>query len=181
MEQIFGIEKSKLNQFVTRELKKRLDKVKILFGTFILFFVIISIVTKVYFILLIGLPVFGLVFLYISAIFKGDLKSLAIAFKYVLDENSISRHVDWTKLSSSQKIRAERASYKYGENLEQRIDWIDLDSIKIKDTEVKIISNKANPINGNGIIVVPCEIEMFNQVVQYFSSNKSKFKNVELD
>jgi len=180
MVKTLGIEKNKTNQFVARELKKNLNIFKIGIGITTLIFAVIGITAKVYYLPLILLAVFGPVFLYVSAIFKGDLKALATAFQFTLNEDSISRLVDWGKLNTFHKIRAKRASSKYGTSLEQKIDWTDIDSIKIKETEIKVISNKANPLNQNGIIIIPCELEMFKQVVEYFSSNKSKFKNVEI-
>jgi len=171
MEKEFKIEPAKVNQYVARELKKKLKVIAIVFGALLLAFIILALVTKVYFIPLVALGVFGLVYIYVSAIFKGDLKTLGTAFRFVIDNGSISRSVDWSKLNTFQKIRAQRASAKYGAHLEQKINITDIAKVIIEATGVKIKSTNANPINENGIIIIPAEVKSYDQLVSYFSTD----------
>jgi hypothetical protein len=170
MKQNFKIESDKARQFVNRELKKRTNALMIGFGICLVGFLILSIVTKAYFIIPMSGVLFGVVFLFVSSMFKGDLETLARAFRFEITDDSISRFVEWDRLSPLQKIRAQRATAKYGEHLEQVIKAADIESVVVKENEIVIKSKNANPINGNGTIAIPEEVENFGVIKNHFSS-----------
>lgn len=168
MEKALKINKEHLDRFVNRELKRQLDIIKIVFGCILIFFVILGVMTKVYFIPLIALVLLGLVYLYVSAIFKGDLKALSTAFTFTINDNSISRKVDWSQLNLFMKLRAERAKHRYGSSLDQVIEFANVAEISVGVNGIKITSDNANILNGNGIINLPPELASYEEILDYF-------------
>jgi hypothetical protein len=167
------IREDHLDRFVSRELKRQLDIFKIVFGCLLLLFIILGVVVRSYFPPLIAIVVFGLVFLYVGAILKGDLKALSTAFTFIIDDKGITRQVDWSLLNSFMKIRAERARYKYGSSLDQIIEYAHVDTIGVGINGIKITSTTANILNGNGIIHLPAELTNYEDVLDHFRSNPS--------
>src|SRR5262245_47637618 len=131
MEKVLKIKKESIDRFVSRELKRQLDVFKIVFGILLVLFAILGVVVRVYYIPFMAIAVFGVVYLYLNAILKGDLKALSTAFTFVIGDNSISRQVDWSKLNSFMKLRTQRTSLKYGSNLDQIIELANVDKINI--------------------------------------------------
>jgi len=173
MLKILKIKKENINQYVSRELKRQLDVLKIVFGCLLVLSIISGVILKAYSIPLIAIVVFGVVLLYVSAIFRGDLKALSTAFTFIIDDKSISRQVDWSQLNSFMKLRAERAGHKYGSSLDQIIEFANVDKISVGVNGIKITSFNANILNGNGIINLPVELAFYEDVLNYFKSNPS--------
>lgn len=178
MEKVLKIKKEDIDRFVSRELKRQLDIFKIVFGCLLILFIILGVVSRIYSIPLTAIAVFGVVFLYVSAILKGDLKALSTAFTFIIDDKGISRRVDWSQLNSFMKLRAERASYKYGSSLDQRIEFANVDKISVGINGIKITSIDANILNGNGIINLPAELAFYEDVLDYFKSNPSLYSKI---
>lgn len=173
MEKTLKINPQHIDQFVSREMKRQLDILKIAFGCLLVLFIILGVISKAAFIPLIAVVVFGAVYLYVSAISKGDLKALSTAFTFTIDEYKISRQVDWSQLSAFMKIRATRASQKYGSTLEQEIAWGRIAEISADIHGIKISSVNANVLNGNGIINLPAELDAYEVVLDHFKSHPS--------
>jgi len=171
MEKVLKIQKENIDRFVSRELKRQLDVIKIVFGCILVLFVILGVVSKIYFLPFLATGLFIVVFLYVSAILKGDLKALSTAFTFTIGDNSISRQVDWSKINSFMKIRANRASHRYGSNLDQTIELNNVDKISIGKNGIKITSTNANVLNGNGIINLPAELAFYEDVLNHLKSN----------
>jgi hypothetical protein len=178
MEKVLKIKKENIDRFVSRELKRQLDVFKMVFGILLILFSIIGVMSRVYTIPLIATAVFGVVFLYVSAILKGDLKALSTAFTFTIGDNSISRQVDWSKLNSFMKLRANRASRKYGSSLDQVIELDNVDKISIGKNGIKVTSTNANILNGNGIINLPAELAFYEDVLNYFKSSPSLYSKI---
>lgn len=172
----FRIDAFQIDSYVNRVLSQKLSTVKIIFGLFILGAVILSIYTKIYFLAIIALCVFGLVYLFVKNMFKGDLKTLAEITVFEIDKEQISKTIEEDGFSSLQKIRAERANTKYGSHLNQIIPFNEIDATEIRESEIVITSNSTNIINENGIITIPCEVEHFKEVKEYIQKNKDIFK-----
>lgn len=171
MEKVLQIQTTQIDAFVNRELKRQLDVIKIVFGCVLVLFVIIGVIAKAAFFPFVALAVFGVVFLYVSAILKGDLRALSTAFTFTIDDNRISRQVDWSKINSFMKLRAERARHRYGSSLEQEIALAHVAEIAVGVNGMKVTSINANILNGNGIINLPVEIAAYGEILDYFKSS----------
>lgn len=178
MGKVFKIKKDNIDRFVSRELKRQLDVFKIVFGCLLTLFIIFGVISRTYSIPLTAIVVFGVVFLYVGAILKGDLKALSTAFTFIIGDNSISRQVDWSQLNSFMKLRAERASQKYGSSLDQIIEFANVDEISVGINGIKITSTHANILNGNGIINLPAELAFYEDVLDYFKSTPSLYSKI---
>lgn len=178
MVKVFKIKKENLDRFVSRELKRQLDIFKIVFGCLLILFIILGVVARAYFIPLVGLVLFGVVFLYVSAILKGDLKALSTAFTFIIDDKAISRQVDWSQINSFMKLRAERARQRYGSSLDQIIELANVDEISVGINGIKITSINANILNGNGIINLPAELAFYEEALDYFKTNPSLYSKI---
>lgn len=176
MSNAYKIDTKKTGIYVNRELEKMLKTLKIVFAVILAGFLFLSIITKIYYMILIALVVFTLVYLYVSAILKGDLKALVKTFKIEFDDTSVSREVNIDTLPPFQKIRAERAKSRYGTMFSERIDIDEIQSTTINENEIIIKSANFNPINNNGIIKIPVEIEYFDKIIGIINSSPEKFK-----
>ncbi|WP_343675118.1 hypothetical protein [Chitinophaga sp.] len=178
MQKVLKIKNENIARFVNRELKRQLDILKIVFGCLLILFIILGVISRAYFIPLIAIAVFGVVFLYVSAILKGDLKALSTAFTFIIDDNGVSRQVDWSQINSFMKLRAQRASQRYGSSLDQVIEFANVDKISVGVNGIKITSINANILNGNGIINLPVELAFYEDVLDYFKSNPSLYSRI---
>lgn len=178
MKKVLKIKEENLDRFVSRELKRQLNIFKIVFGCLLLLFIILGVISKAYSIPLTAIAVFGLVFLYVGAILKDDLRALSTAFTFIIDDHVIARQVDWSQLNSFMRLRAERASQKYGSSLDQIIEFAYVDEINVGINGIKITSVNANILNGNGIIHLPVELAFYEDVLDYFKSTPSLYSKI---
>ncbi len=108
--------------------------------------------------------------------FKADLKTLGKAVVFKISKGQISKTINRDELSFLQKIRVERAKARYGSNLNQIINFDEIDFTELKDYEIVIQSYSVNKFNGNGVIKIPCEVENFISVKKYIQGNMENFK-----
>ncbi|HPH15716.1 MAG TPA: hypothetical protein PK029_00990 [Bacteroidales bacterium] len=160
--------------YVTRMLQKRLRMVHIGFGLVAFIFIFIAAVSKSFTFFVIGALILGFVYLYMRASFTYEFQKIAQGLRIVISNNSIRKYIDTESLEAMNKQKRSQAAYNYN----QVIPFTDITSVTIKSNEIIVFTKQANTTNEFGRITIPCEIESFENISDFFISNPELFPRI---
>lgn len=175
IEQECAIPAEQIQSYVSRMLHRRLRMVHTGFGIVALIFVFMSVVSKSFAFFMIGALILGFVYLYMRASFTYEIQKIAKGLRIVLSNNAIRKYIDTKALEDMSQSKRSQAAYNYT----QEIPFADITSITIKDTEIIVFTKQANTANEFGRVTIPCEIESFEQIADYFVSNTDIFPRIQ--
>jgi len=167
-----------IHAYVKREAIKKIS----VFGSVWFSFMIVSFlfthidvgqIYSIFFYLLVG---FTVVAFYLSL---KRIKVKALATEFYINENFISVTIDETKFNVIQKIRFHQQKYCCGEKSSKTIPFSHIESTKIKSSEIQIRSIQSSFLSRKGLIIIPKELELYDDLTKQIISNKEKFHLVE--
>lgn len=93
-------------------------------------------------------------------------RNFAKSVVYWVSNDQIAMTFDQNKLSSVSQFGMARNKSRFGTNAQQFIRTNEISSVKFSKSGIKIKSNDYNFFNGNGLIILPKEIENFENLEQ---------------
>lgn len=167
-----------ISKYVSRALQKRLKITHIGFGLVACIFLFMTVLSKSVAFLIIGVSILAIVYIYMRAMFTFELQTIAASLRIHVTNNSISKYINWDSLNTSQQSKVKRSQTRSGVAFNQEIAFSNVSSITIKDSEIIVFTKHANTENEFGRITIPCEIESFEHMADFFSSNPDIFPKV---
>lgn len=85
-------------------------------------------------------------------------------------------HHEFLPGTSGNMLQSKGGSDKYGRSFEQHIKYKEIASIEASDKSITVYSRSYNPINGNGVITIPKEIEAYHEIAHLLSELVPSFQ-----
>lgn len=174
---IYSIPNNKIEIYAKRETKKKLNIMIIIFIIILLIFIGINNITGISILNIIPIILLFVILILILAVtINHNTKDLAKSTEFLLKDDKICKKIKQENLSTLNKIGAYRNEAKYGAKINQSINKKDILHTIIKDHEIEIEAIDSNIINGNGYIIIPEEIDGFDDIKQYILANSKEFR-----
>ena len=173
----YYIKKEGIDDYVSRETKK---KMRISAIGFFIFFILMFAFTYsygVHKILMLPLAIFFLIILgviYTSSL--SQIKNLIDLTCFVFSEESVSKLLDKEQLNLMNKVGVSRNEHRYGVKFNQTIKFSNIESTTIKANEIVIKSKDYDFTTGNGKISIPKEIEDYETIKAEIIKNAATYK-----
>jgi len=174
IEQECAISSDQISNYVKRMLSKRLKIVHIGFSIVSIIFIFMSLLSKSLLFFVLGAIILGFVYIYIRAGFTYEIQKIGKGLRIVISNSSVRKFIENESLQSIKQSKRTQTAYSYT----QEIPFSDITSITIKESEIIIFTKQANTQNEYGRITIPCEIESFENISDYFNSNPDKFPRI---
>lgn len=85
-------------------------------------------------------------------------------------------HHEFLPGTSGNILQSKGGSDKYGRSFEQHIKYTEIASIEASDKSITVYSRSYNPINRNGVITIPKEIEHYLEITRLLSAIEPSFQ-----
>lgn len=132
---------------------------------------------KVHHILFPSLPIlFGIIFLIVWGVLPIQTRQLASHTAFLINEDGVSKFLQREGLNLANQIGVARNESRYGARFDDSIPFSQLDSTRITQHELVFRSINENPLNGNGKIAIPKEVEGFEMLVDQVRADPRRFK-----
>ncbi len=155
-----------ISQFVNREVKKKSTFVGIAFSVILILMFFFTYSFNVHTILFLPMLIFfSIIFAVIHATSRVQLEDLAKSTYFVITDNTVAILLDKTKLNLLNKIGIARNESKSGVKFNQTIKISEISSAETTKNEMIIKSDNYNPFTNNGRIVIPKEVEGYENVI----------------
>lgn len=171
------IKKELINDYVKREVKKKMKTIIMGFSvSFILIFIfsysynahkILTPFLLMFFLLLLGI-------IYEST--SSQIKNLISLTAIIISEDSKSKILNTEDLNLMNKIGVSRNEYRYGVQINQSIKFSEIQNTYLSENEIIIQSIHYDFFTSNGKICIPKEFENYDLIKSEIKKDSEKYK-----
>lgn len=159
----FNIPEENQYDFAKKQIASNRKIIFLFIGVFcvwLLFKIDLSKVTMESFFALIPLMLFGFLVPYI---FIFNHLNMAESIYFSIGNGKIEESLSEKSLGFANKVGLERAKRRYNAEPNKTIHYSEISKIEFSEHKISIYSNSYNWFNGNGKIVIPCEINGYEK------------------
>lgn len=118
----------------------------------------------------------ALIFLIIWGVLPIQTRQLASHTAFLINEEGVSTFLQREGLNLANQIGVARNEGRYGARFDDSIAFKQLESTRITEHELVFRSINENPLNGNGKIAIPKEVEGFETLVAQVKADPRRYK-----
>jgi hypothetical protein len=173
------IKKDALSTYVQREATRNIKLITSIMAVFLVLFFMFTYSYGVHGIIMPPLTmmlIVSVIFIYFVSLTQ--MKNIASETTFKVTELKVEKIVSAVELNMANKFVQARNEARYGVKANQSFPINQIESTEIKPNEIVIKSYDYNFFNGNGKIIIPKELERFNDVKQLILEDAEKFKIV---
>lgn len=173
MEITTRIDPEKIDLYAKRIAYSKIKIAGIVFGFFVLFFMIILDFSSFS---LIFLFVFGAMFGLIYLVSINGASNIANVIEIIINDNAVIFHHSKQDLDGFTNLGMELSEMRFGTKFDKVFPFSKIESTEIREKEIAIFSSDFAFFDDNNVIRIPCECSKYEEIVDVIKSNSKKFK-----